>query len=768
MKPLSSPPPPALGAARRSLGQRRPLGLALAVLLALGAAGAAPAAARADEPTTAAQEPEAGAGGAASEEAAPMDGGDAGAPTTSVQVPLQTVVGEREQPRFLPAVDDVEIFEGKKTTVIDPEEPPKIVNDNYRQVLSRTPGLLLSEESSPLVSMGYRGLDPHRTQFTQVMKDGIPIAADMFGYPESYYLPPIDAVERIDFVRGGGSLLYGPQPGGALNYVTRSPNPDARFSLTTNQSFGSDDYYSTYNAVSGTVERFGYLAYYYQKQGDGFRRDNSDFGLYSGSLKTTYAISDASSLTFVFDGYNEGHGEPGGLRLTPAANAVLYQADRTATSRFNDRFRLERYMGSLIYENEISEDTLLRVAGWGGYYGRWSARQRGGGFGTLPSGSAASTNSIEDQVFKTGGLDARVRQHWGWLGQTHSLTAGIEYFHDTSPRVDSRGTTPDARTGVIRNKSVRHTNYGSLFAENRFVIGDFAIIPAIRLENFSEAVKEKVNVDRAAAGQPLADESTYDFQPLYGLGAAYTIVPAVEVYGNVSSAYRPEIFSQAVSTSPTQTVSGNLSPGKSWQYEVGFRGQPAPFAFWDTSLFWLDFSNQIGTVQLAGGSSEIRNVGRSRHLGWEASTQIGLVGLWDWWQGTTLTRTVGEFSIFGSVMLLDAEFTRGPFEGNTPAYAPDHLVRAGFEYEWRERFRAQMLATVVASSYGNDNNTAAFFIPAYAVYDLTVEADVYEDVVSLYLTVNNLFDADYWSRVRSDGIDPAYGRNFHGGVKVSF
>ena len=80
-------------------------------------------------------------------------------------------------------------------------------------------GLVLAEESTPLVSIGYRGFDPNRTQTTMVLKDGIPISADMIGYPENYYLPPIDSVDRIDFLHGGAALLYGPQPGGALNYV---------------------------------------------------------------------------------------------------------------------------------------------------------------------------------------------------------------------------------------------------------------------------------------------------------------------------------------------------------------------------------------------------------------------------------------------------------------------------------------------------------------------------------------------------------------------
>jgi Fe(3+) dicitrate transport protein len=688
----------------------------------------------------------------------------------AVRIEEQRVEAEREReiPRFLPDVKGVDIYAGKKTTAIDPTEPPKIVNDNYRQVLSRTPGLLLSEEATPLVSIGYRGLDPHRTQYTLVLKDGIPIAADMFGYPENYYMPPIDSIEQIDFVHGGAALLYGPQPGGALNFVTRKPNPATPFSLYSNQTFGSNSFYSTYNAASGTVGPLGYYVYYYQKQGLGFRQANSDFGLYSGSVKTTYSISDTSRVLVAFDGYNEEHGEPGGLRLTDAPNAVLYNVDRNATSRFFDRFRLKRYIGWGIYENDLSPDTLLRVATWGGYYSRASHRQRGGGFGTLPSGEAANTTSIEDQIFQSLGVDTRVRHNWDFFGQTNTLTAGVEYYFDDSPRVDKRGQSPSADNGPIRNKSRRLTNYGSVFAENRFMFGDLALIPAVRLENFSESVKESINVDKTAAGLPLADEAKYDFEPLVGFGATYTLQPTVEVYANASSAYRPEIFTQAVPTSPTEIVAGNLTPGTSWQYEIGFRGYPRPWLFWDTSLFWLDFDNQIGTVQIAENLSEIRNVGRSRHRGFEISSELGLLGLFDDVYDDSLVSRFGEFSLFGNLMLLDAKFIAGPFNGKTPAYAPDYIVRAGFQYVYQDVAKASLLATGVGSSFANDNNTREFFIPAYNVWDLTMESYVYQQVVALYGGVNNIFNENYYARIRSDGIDPAYERNYYGGVKVYF
>ncbi len=50
--------------------------------------------------------------------------------------------------------------------MLDFDALPAISGSNYRQALIQTPGLVLSEESTPLLSIGYRGLAPHRAQFT--------------------------------------------------------------------------------------------------------------------------------------------------------------------------------------------------------------------------------------------------------------------------------------------------------------------------------------------------------------------------------------------------------------------------------------------------------------------------------------------------------------------------------------------------------------------------------------------------------------------------
>ncbi len=741
-------------------------------------------------PATAADPP-----GTAPAAATPAAGATPGTAAQSEPFRLeeQQVVGERDElPRFLPDVKGTEIFSGKKTTVIETEEPPQIANDNYRQVLSRVPGLNLSEDATPLVSIGYRGLDPHRTQYTLVLKDGIPIAADMFGYPENYYLPPIDSLENIEFVRGGAALIYGPQPGGALNYITKKPDPTRAFSLYSNQTFGSDNYYSTYTATTGTVDRLGYYIYYYQKQGDGFREENSDFAIYSGSAKLTYEFNDRNRLLVAFDGYNDTHGEPGGLRLEsypgevlpPPANSVFYEVDRDATSRFLDQFKLERYMGWGIFESDLTPDTLWRTAMWGGRYTRSSYRQNttGDPFGTTPDGSASRTNTIELTRFNSFGFDSRVRHDWMLWDEMQTLTGGIEFYYDDAPRTDELGAAPAARRGQVQNESFRETVYGSIFLENRFVWGDFQLIPAVRFENYSLSVIETVNVRKQRRGEPLSDDSNFDFQPLFGIGGVYTIQPTIETYVNVSSAYRPQLYTQAVPTLPGLLVAGDLAPSISYQYELGFRGNPAPWVFWDTSVFYLDFEDQIGTVQLPNSPlSEVRNVGSARHYGWEIAAQVGSLSLFDYLRGTTLATRFGDVSLFGSLMLLDAEFTSdNPPEcaqdpalpqclhGKRPAYAPDYILRAGLEYIYPEVFKASLLTTSVSNQFANDNNTVRFYLPQYTVSDLTFEANVWGETLALYGGINNLFDEDYYARIRTDGIVPAYGRNYYGGFKVYF
>jgi Fe(3+) dicitrate transport protein len=662
--------------------------------------------------------------------------------------------------QYLADVEGTKIYSGKKTSVIGIQDAPVIVNSNYRQVLEKTPGLLLSEESTPLFSVGYRGLQPHRAQFTQVLKDGIPIHADMFGYPEAYYTPPLEVVDHIDFIHGGAALMYGPQPGGALNFVTKDPYAGSPLQLVEENSIGSHDLYSNYTALSGTQGPFGYYGYFHHRQSQGFRDFNSQYEVYYGGGKFVIEQDPTAKWTLAFDIYEEAHGEPGGL------TRFDFDHNPEKSTRLSDRFELNRYAGSVAFDKEISEDTDLAIKGYGVYYERLSWRQRGGGFGTIPKGSSASTDSIENQTFYTGGVDARVRHDYSAFGSDeHTFSGGVLYHHTTSPRTDERGLTGDAEDGVLRNDSDREVNTFSVFLENLFRFGKFSITPGVRFENIWQSVKETVNVDKTAAGKPLSDEDMYDFVVLAGAGAAYEVAPKVDLYANYSQGYRPKIFTEAVPTSPTTVINADLEEGHSWQADAGLRGKPVPYLSWDASVFHLEFDGQIGSVS-SGGVSTLQNVGDAEHEGVEVTTEVDVIGLWDAATGSRCGEKVGSLNFFYNAMFLDAEFVGGPVTGKTPQYAPDFIQKGGGEYRFRDKAKVRFAGTFVDDHFANDSNTAAFAVPSYKVWDLTAEFKVYKDLVTIFGGVNNIFDEHYFARVRSDGIDPADGRNYYAGVKV--
>jgi Fe(3+) dicitrate transport protein len=684
-----------------------------------------------------------------------------------VELPLFLVEAEAEkdhfiQGPFLPDTQGAKINVGKKTTVVDFDGLPRITGNNYRQALSQAPGLILSEETSPLISIGYRGLTPHRAQFTQVLKDGIPIHADQFGYPEAYYAPPLDTVDRIEFTRGGAALMYGPQPGGALNYVTHRPSTDTQLGGSTLHTFGSDGYYPSFSYLDGTSGPLGYYGYYNHRESDGIRSVNSDYELDAFTGRLVLGADTNSRLIFTAETYEEEHGEPGGLTFATGGLAVNYDTQRETPSRLFDRFNLDRTAFSLVWERDFSRGTFVGRL-WTIDYTRASRRQGGGGFGTLPTGAAASTNTIESQQFEQFGAEARVRLDWGG-NNGHVFTTGVQLYRSKSPRIDSRGNSGDATTGTVRIQSEREILYTPVFAENLFRFGALSITPGVRFEFVDQEVRELVNVTRT--NTPLQNRDERVSVPLFGIGLAYDL-PAqnAQLYANASESYRPMIFTEAVPNGATTVVNADLKEGSAVQYEIGYRAQPASGLVLDASVFYLEFDNQIGSTTLPGGLSSVANIGRAVHKGVEIGASYDLLARR---ASPTTGKPAPSLSIYANALLLDAEFKEGAATRKTPQYAPDHVVRTGVIYTRGESLKLAFTGTLSADSYADDNNTAQRYVPAYAVWDLTAEWRVPHTMVRLIGGVNNVFDEDYYSRVRPDGIDPAPLRNFYIGAALEF
>ena len=628
-----------------------------------------------------------------------------------------------------------QIYSGKKNTVTSLKEIPQLQTTNYRQATSQTPGLLISEvPNESLAALTYRGLgDPHESYNILMLQDGIPVAADMYGYPAHYFSPALPMMDRVQFIRGGASLLYGPQPGGALNYISNPIQKNQPTSGKVGFSGGSYNLLTTNNAIYGHKDNRSYGVEYHRRQGDGIQRQNADFYADYLQARQHYYLDD-SVLKISFNGYNSDHGNPGGFSKNNLAGSNPYGDDQRRASRKHDRLKVSRAQLAGVLERKIDTTSQLSLSLWGTAYRRYSRTQDVGGFGTFPTGS---TNTIVTQNYYGYNADLRYLKNYG----SNTLSAGYLNYNLLSPYVGESGDAEDSNHGEVTKRFERVTRTNSLYVENRFGFGNFLITPGVRVENIRQTIDER---KRNAATDLRYEDNTVNV-PLFGIGSSYHLSDESQIYANISEAYKPVTYAEAVPVTTT-AISEDIDPSKIITYELGYRGQSQKLN-WDASLFFIRYENKFGQV-----GTVYRNTGAGESKGLDLSAEL---------------KGLGDFNLFGNVEILNAKFTQGKLKDKNPQYAPNTLTRTGIIYNKDNKIKAALMGVIVSRHFGDDGNTDNFEIPSYVVFDATMDYKINTKWL-LNAGVNNLLDRQYYSRVRSEGIAWAIGRNIYIGGTYNY
>lgn len=661
-------------------------------------------------------------------------------------------------PGVAPSVEGAKASVGKKTSVADLSQQPQLASDNLRAVLARTPGLLISEQQVPsFVNVNYRGLgDPHESEFVLFLRDDVPLVSDWLGYSTLYAPPPADRIEKVEFIRGGASLLYGPQPGPTVNFVTRRADPAAPRTLRTSQVFGSDRSYYTYNEARGGDGRFGWQVGADFRRSDG-QRDNG--GYRAGDFTASLAWRPDDSAWWALDAYatDSDFAEAGRQTL------AQFEANPELTTTPFNRIFLDRHGLTLSHERALGDATALVGKAWYAYLDRLSRRTP-----NIASGAALpGFTTLDRQRFTTGGVDVRVQHEWG---DNHTFTGGGVLYTVDSPREQSRSA--DLRTNATRGETQRFRQerdgrYVALFAENVFRFGPWSVVPGARVDFVDMQVTEPFKL--TSLRRPALDVDFERTAPLFGLGVQRDL-GASQAYANISRGYRPMRWDDIGNPTAELAASNDPELGYALNAEIGMRGAPVTGLYYDISLFHIDLSDRIEQRVLPGTVDIERvNTGDARHRGLEVALEYDVLAAPRPDGGDALT-------LFANASLLDAEITRSAnpaLVGNTPLYAPDHVVRAGAIWRSAAGAKVSLAGTWVDRQYWQDSNLGSGSgasllpaeIPAHHVLDFAAEWPLGKHA-ALIGGVNNLTDETYYSRIRNDGIDPAPERTGYLGIRL--
>ena len=678
----------------------------------------------------------------------------------------------------MPEMKDGIIYAGKKTEVIlvDSLDANKAIN-NTRQILGRIPGLNIVEtESSGFTANGIatRGLNPIQSIEMNTRQNGYNISADVYGYNEAYYIPPMEAVQRIEMVRGAAALQFGAQFGGLVNYVTKDAPLNKPFEFNTSQTVGSFGLFNSFNSIGGTHKKLSYYAFLQYRSMVGYRPNSQQWQL-SGFGKMQFNATNKLKVGVEYSLLRNQIKMPGGLTDS------LFNANPKTSTRARNWIKSPWNIVTAFANFNPTENSSISLKTTYLFANRslvW--RNEDGGPEAVDEIDPATNNFVNREVgienMKNTTTEVRISQNYKFGNQKSTLAAGIRHtYAKFKRRGGGEGTTgSDFNLSITEdwgyNLDFTTTNIAP-FVENIFRVGDkFSITPGFRFEylhSTAKGYKVKDNV------KLISNESRNRTFPLFGIGLEFKATNNSNFYGNFSQAYRPVDYSQLEPFGITSKIDANLKDAKGFNSDLGYRGTIKNFLNFDIGGFFLKYNNRIGVVLKTDPTTNEEftlrtNIANSVHKGIESYVEFNILKYLN-------TQSKYGLSIFNSFAYIDAKYSTGEFKGKRVEAAAKTINRVGLIFN-NKNLSTTFQINKVGDAYGDASNVktsddpVAGYIPAYTVLDLSATYKIKNYAIKM--GANNLADKSYYTR-RTDeypgpGIIPSVGRSFYIGVSAKF
>lgn len=687
-----------------------------------------------------------------------------------------TIESYRDNQHALPDIVDVSIFAGKKTeTILIKTGEANLPQNIGRMIYAKLPGVNLwdMDGGGTQMNIGTRGTDAHRAIEMNMRQNGYNTNSDMFGYPENHYTVPMQGVRQVQFVRGSAALQFGSQFGGMMNYVMKEGDSTKVFSLESEQTIGSYNFFNSYNAIGGTKGKVSYYAYYDNRHSDGWRPNSAyNYKAYYANIK--YSFSEKGSIAFQFSRMDYRQQIAGGL------TDAQFEEDARQSGRTRNYFNPRINVPAIIFNYDLSPSTHLQITA----HALWGERSSVQFINTANVKDTFNTNigsynprQVDRDFYSSFTTEARLLQRYN-LGNMKSVMAGgLRYFTgQTDRRQKGKGTTAsDFDMSLVGPYGIdlkfKTVNY-AVFVENIFYLTDkFSVTPGFRYEVINADLTGVIN----NATFPVSYKGDRSF-PLFGAGLQYQLTNETQVYGNISQAYRPYLYANITPADQIGVIDPDLKDSKGHDIDLGYRGQIGGVLTFDINAFYLLYKDKIGKVTATAEDASTylltTNIGNSVAKGVEMYVNLSLLRLIS---GSTKSTDV---RLFSSLAYTKARYTKAymnigsediSLDGKHVENVPDWIERAGLEF-LHKNFTSTLQVSYVSHQFNDANNTKFSAtglvgeIPSYTIWDWAVNWSFFKQY-HLAGGVNNLTDARYFSRrinmYPGPGILPADGRTFY-------
>lgn len=555
-------------------------------------------------------------------------------------------------------------------------------------------------------------------------------------------------VERVEVLKGPGAFLYGGNPlAGTVNIIRKQPYFDDSLELYTN--------YGSFQSLRGALDwnaKFGdTCAFRINAMGETTDRyrDAKESNQYGINPALNWRINDRSFLNVNLEYLTNDYQPDSGI---PIVNGQIADVPRTQNYQSPlDASEQDVYRIRVDYETQINESTTLRNKFYLNDL-QWVSR------GTLINGTfdhpLAGTlvirtlpNLDDHQNFLGNQTEALFRVSTGSI--KHQLLAGLELGHysdDFSLDVALLPLISLHNPIDTTTEPLQPIPGQSLAGDARSIIVAPYLVDQIALNDqwkiFAGGRLDHINFEDQIIGTNRTDTK---FSPMAGI--TFTPQSSLSLYFNAGHAFAP----------PSTLTVGEREPEESTQYEAGLKKllldghASATFA-----LYHIDKKN----IAIPDDTGVTRQIGDQRSRGFEfdfAITEMKPISTF-----VSYAYNDSELTNFAELLFTPIGPIRFDRSGNTPAFAPHHILNVWLMKEFRRGFGIGGGPRYVSKQFISEDN-------AYAIDDyVTFDASVFCDWNQWRFSVNfkNLTDKKYETRgFGSSSVIPADPFAIYGGIQ---
>lgn len=586
------------------------------------------------------------------------------------------------------------------------------VSDALRDVPSVN---IIGDPKDPIIDM--RGQGTKAAENVQVLIDGISTGSlDSSHGRMPINTVPVENIEKIEVIPGGGAILYGSGTrGGVINIITKSGAGYKGGSVSSEfTSFGTKKGDVSFGT---TVGDFGVGINYTKNDYKGFRDgDESDSEFFEGSLK--YKIDENQNITLKYSRYDENATSP--ERLTkeqlsdPTQSGLTSSKDLAMLDVIKDEFNLK-------YENKINDNLKLDILS---FYQESDIET----VGTKGSGRI----ELED---KKVGFKPKLQLKYG---ENNEIVFGYDFISQEMNRVTGSSTNYNL------SDFTKMTNSGFVLNRNRF--GKIEFTQGFRYERADYDLKRKDNtrnLDEKITKENYAAEATVNY--LYS--------DTGNVYAKIERGFRSPLPPEMANT---QDYSLSKADSETYlTYELGAKDYILG-SYVNGAVYYTETDNEIARVAIPGTFYfDYYNIGKTKRYGAELSAE----------------QYFGKLTVRESYALIKTEIlesANSKLEGKEISDVPTNKLSLGLSYEVTPKFTVLTETVYTSAYYINDENTGGKQ-NENVVTNVTFNYNPTE-TLKLYTGVRNLFNEKYYNSIKSDGkyFDPAAERSFYAGFKYNF